>query len=361
MPAYPCMVNLRYGPEPSWSAIRYSGKREELDSPEALKELLTQSHRTLSERVRAIEDFGENFEPEKHLPSAIRRVQVELPAENLRESGTVLVDTPGLYSKMKFGYDAMSREFRDSAASAVFVVKTDNLFLEQVFADFNDLLDQFSRVFVVVNIDAGKRDLSPDGSLEQSLESRDPGAIVSAFESLTMSTPLRRAAESGRLHIYPVDLCSAASRRLTPGASLEPDPESDDDFDIFLRDLLSYLNSTDYLVEFMADTIRQSRKISEGILEQCESGPAEAIEPQKQGKTSELERGRANAGDGERNSLRRVDEIGQGGRGGSFRCPGRAGEPGHSFGVAGQTKSILPSKRTETSKIRGVGKTLRHL
>lgn len=35
------------------------------------------------------------------LPSAIRRVQVELPVKNLRESGSVLVDTPGLYSKIK--------------------------------------------------------------------------------------------------------------------------------------------------------------------------------------------------------------------------------------------------------------------
>ncbi len=280
LPAYPCMVNLKYGPEPKYSVIRYSGKKETLASPEDLKTLLEQSHRTLSERVRAIEDFGETFDPDVHLPSAIRRVQVELPAENLRESGTVLVDTPGLYSKMKFGYDAMSREFRDSAASAVFVVKTDNLFLEQVFDDFNDLLDQFSRVFVVVNIDAGKRDLSPDGTLSQSLESSDPGAIVKAFESLTMSAPLRHAAESGRLHIYPVDLCSAAARRLANGAAPAPVEvgEGEDDFDQFLRDLLSYLNSTDYLLEFMADTIRQSEKLSKNIAGQCEGERAAAFD-----------------------------------------------------------------------------------
>ncbi|MCC5849807.1 MAG: dynamin family protein [Verrucomicrobia bacterium] len=280
LPAYPCMVNLKYGPEPSYSVIRYSGKKETLASPEDLKTLLEQSHRTLSERVRAIEDFGETFDPDVHLPSAIRRVQVELPAENLRESGTVLVDTPGLYSKMKFGYDAMSREFRDSAASAVFVVKTDNLFLEQVFDDFNDLLDQFSRVFVVVNIDAGKRDLSPDGTLSQSLESSDPGAIVKAFESLTMSAPLRHASESGRLHIYPVDLCSAAARRLANGAGPAPVEVGggEDDFDEFLKDLLTYLNSTDYLLEFMADTIRQSEKLSKNIAGQCEGQRAEAFD-----------------------------------------------------------------------------------
>ena len=278
LPAYPCMVYLKYGETPSYSVFRYSGKREELESPDALKHLLEQSHRTLSERIRAMDDFGETFDPATHLPSAIRRVQVELPAKNLRESGTVLVDTPGLYSKMKFGYDVMTREFRDSAACAVFVVKTDNLFLEQVFDDFNDLLDQFSRVFVVVNIDKNKSDLQADGSLTPSLESRDPDRIVEAFEMLTMSAPLRRAAESGRLHLYPIDLSSAAARRLQASAApVEPIAEEEgadresDAFDAFLNDLMSYLNSTDYLHEFMTDTIRQSSKICAEIKQHCTS------------------------------------------------------------------------------------------
>ena len=276
LPAYPCMVYLKYGETPSYSVFRYSGKREELDSPEALKHLLEQSHRTLSERIRAMDDFGETFDPTTHLPSAIRRVQVELPAKNLRESGTVLVDTPGLYSKMKFGYDFMTREFRDSAACAVFVVKTDNLFLEQVFDDFNDLLEQFSRVFVVINIDKNKSDLQADGSLSPSLESRDPDRIVEAFEMLTMSAPLRRASESGRLHLYPIDLRTAAARRLQASAApvepLTPEDEADgepDAFDAFLNDLMSYLNSTDYLGEFMTDTIRQSGKLCEEIRQHC--------------------------------------------------------------------------------------------
>lgn len=265
LPAYPCMVYLKYGPRPAYSVVRYSGKREELESAEALHELLAQSHRTLSDRSRAMDDFGEDFDPGVHLPSAIRRVFVELPVENLRESGTVLVDTPGLYSKMKFGYDYMTQEFRDSAACAVFIVKADNLFLEQVFSDFNDLLDQFSRVFVVVNIDTGKSDLRPDGSLEPSLESRDPDEVVRAFESLSMSAPLRRAADSGRLHIYPIDLRGAASRRLKG----ELEAHSDDRFESFLSDLMNYLNSNEYLREFIADTIRQAGKQCAEIRQLC--------------------------------------------------------------------------------------------
>jgi len=282
LPAYPCMVYLKYGEEPSYSVIRYSGKSESIESAEALKELLQKSHRTLSERIRAMDDFGETFDPAAHLPSAIRRVTVELPVEGLRESGTVLVDTPGLYSKMKFGYDYMTREFRDSAACAVFIVKTDNLFLEQVFSDFNDLLDQFSRVFVVVNIDTGKSDLCPDGSLAPSLESRDPDQIVRAFEVLTMSAPLRRAAESGRLHIYPIDLRSAAARRLQADAAASgAEPEEPDRFDRFLSDLMSYLNSTDYLLEFMSDSIRQSGKLSDEIIRHCSSENIDRLQAQR--------------------------------------------------------------------------------
>ncbi len=294
LPAYPCMVYLKYGATPSYSVFRYSGKREELGSPDELKDLLEQSHRTLSERIRAMDDFGETFDPATHLPSAIRRVQVELPAENLRESGTVLVDTPGLYSKMKFGYDVMTREFRDSAACAVFVVKTDNLFLEQVFDDFNDLLEQFSRVFVVVNIDKDKSDLRPDGSLTPSLESRDPDKIVEAFEMLTMSAPLRRAAETGRLHLYPIDLRSAATRRLQASAApVEPlglEDETDQEseaFEAFLNDLMTYLSSTDYLREFMTDTIRQSGKICEEITHHCASH-LESVVDAKQSRQQKL-------------------------------------------------------------------------
>lgn len=282
LPAYPCMVYLKYGPAPKYSVIRYSGKQEFLDSPEALKDLLEQSHRTLSDRIRSLDDFGETFDPAAHLPSAIRRVHVELPVENLRESGTVLVDTPGLYSKMKFGYDYMTQEFRDSAACAVFIVKTDNLFLEQVFTDFNDLLDQFSRVFVVVNIDTGKSDLCPDGSLEPSLESRDPDQIVQAFEVLTMSAPLRRAADSGRLHIYPIDLRSSAAKRLSAGDDGSVTDDEPDRFDDFLNDLMKYLNSTDYLLEFMSDTIRQSAKLSDEIIAQCESDAVNELATQRE-------------------------------------------------------------------------------
>ena len=92
-------------------------------------------------------------------PEAIKRIDVKAPAPDMEESGAVLVDTPGLYSRMKFGYDRMTRDFRNAAACAVFVVKTDNVFLEQVFNEFSELLDLFSRIFLVLNIDSTKVDV----------------------------------------------------------------------------------------------------------------------------------------------------------------------------------------------------------
>ena len=222
LPAYPCLVHVKHGDECSFVASRYSGEKLKFEDNAALQSLIKQSHETLAERLREVEDQGETFDPGVHYPDAIRRVDVAVPTRNLKDSLTVLVDTPGLYTRMKFGYDLMTREFRNSAACAVFVVKTDNLFLEQVFEEFNELLDLFSRIFIVVNIDSNKRDLAPDGTLQPSLESKSPGEVIRAFESLVMSAPLRRAHEAGRLKIYPIDLLNSASAAML--RVLEPAP-----------------------------------------------------------------------------------------------------------------------------------------
>ena len=48
----------------------------------------------------------------------------------------------------------MTRDFRNAAACAIFVVKSDTLFLEQVFTEFEQLLELFRRIFLVVNVDS---------------------------------------------------------------------------------------------------------------------------------------------------------------------------------------------------------------
>jgi len=305
LPAYPCLVHVKHGEDYKFTVTRYNGEKLPYADNKSLQMLIQESHKVLADRIRQVEENGEEFDPGVHYPDAIRRIDVQVPARNLKDSLTVLVDTPGLYTRMKFGYDLITREFRNSAACAVFVVKTDNLFLEQVFDEFNQLLDLFSRIFLVVNIDSNKRDLEPDGSFKPSLESESPEEIVRAFESLVMSAPLRKAAEEGRLQIYPIDLLNAASASLkdngTDSENDSPDSEESsgeekeeenaeiadtatsnnhpvESFSAFLNDLTEYLNSNDYLQEFIGDSLHQGDVIASEIREHCSSEALDAFQ-----------------------------------------------------------------------------------
>lgn len=292
LPAYPCMVYFSHAEQRELVLTRYDGSTERLGDVADMRTQMNTAHGELSEAIRACEGRGEEFEPVVHLPRAVRRVDVRTPAEQLAGSGAVLVDTPGLYSRMKFGYDLMTRECRDSAASAVFVVKTDNLFLEQVFAEFSDLLRLFSRIFLVVNLDSTKQDLQPDGSLGSSLECVDPKQIVEAFERLAMNAALKEARDDGRLRIYPIDLLRAASKRLRAGHAVhehDGDGAEADDFSRFLADLTQYLNSTDYLVAFLGDSLRQGSAILDELRSLTSSPPV--VELSRQVEELEKDRG----------------------------------------------------------------------
>jgi hypothetical protein len=258
LPAYPCMVYVSHAATSSYAITRYDGTTEVLRDTAALQDLVNEAHIDLARELDAAEGRGEVFDPAEHFPQALRRIDVHLPAEELRASGAVLVDTPGLYTRMKFGYDAMTRDFRHAAACAVFVVKTDNLFLEQVFAEFEELLDLFSRIFLVVNVDPGKQDLGPNGELIPSAEAGNPASVVNAFRTFSMTPRMRTACEEGRLHIHTVDLLRAARRRLRN--ELE-EPGDAAGFEALRTDLLEFLSSSDYLITFVRDSIRQGQAL----------------------------------------------------------------------------------------------------
>ncbi|GJM20632.1 MAG: hypothetical protein DHS20C15_05470 [Planctomycetota bacterium] len=307
LPAYPCMVYVSHADQVSFEVTRYTGESEEFRDMDSMRTLMEWAHNELAERIREVEGRAkqppalssgdadlrdaalseeasdapvsestevEEFDPATHIPQAIRRIDVRLPANHLERSSAVLVDTPGLYSRMKFGYDRMTREFRNTASCAIFVVKTDNLFLEQVFDEFGQLLDLFSRIFLVVNIDSTKRDLFPDGELGPSLETSDPDRIITAFENLSMTAPLKQAVDEGRLRIYPVDLLQAASQRLrgedNDDAASSEEPVGLANFHAFQSDLTDYLNSTDYMSAFLGDSLRQARGLLGEVDQACQ-------------------------------------------------------------------------------------------
>ncbi len=294
LPAYPCMVYVSHSETREYAITRYTGAVETFTDPTALHLAIHRAHGELAEQVRATDGKDELFDPAIHYPKAIRRVDFKLPAGELAESGAVMVDTPGLYSRMKFGYDRMTRDFRNAAACAIFVVKTDNLFLEQVFEEFNELLELFSRIFLVVNIDSTKRDLAPDGQLRPSLEQADPKRIIEAFETLAMTAPLKAAAEDGRLKIYPVDLLQAASERLSgiPAATSAGGDVTAPlaSFSSFQDDLTDYLNSTEYLVAFLGDSLRRADFLMVELDTLLESPAIEKLRTESRAITEDLNR-----------------------------------------------------------------------
>lgn len=273
LPGYPCLVFVRHADNAHFSVTRYNGRETVFADGRALNDVVADSHIALAQQIRETEKGGAAFDPRTHFTEAIRRIDVKLPIPSLAESSTVLVDTPGLYSRMNFGYDVLTREFRDSAACAVFVVKTDNLFLEQVFTEFNQLLGLFSRIFLVINVDTSKRDLQPDGTLTQSAESTDPKRIIEAFTTLSMAGPMRAAWEQKRVRIHAVDLMNAASTILKNGSAPAESSSHRAPFDAFLADLTDYLDSGEYMQEFVRDSLRQGHTLcaeARGVVESGE-------------------------------------------------------------------------------------------
>jgi hypothetical protein len=296
LPGYPCLVYVQHADAPHFSATRYSGRETVFADATVLRDMVADSHIALAQQIRATEERGVAFDPRTNFSEAIRRIDVKLPVAALGESSTVLVDTPGLYSRMNFGYDVLTREFRNSAACAVFVVKTDNLFLEQVFAEFNQLLNLFSRIFLVINVDSSKRDLQADGTLQPSAESQQPERIIEAFRTLSMSGPLREAYKNDRVRIHAVDLLSAASSFLSSaggtngnGSSVtEPEHPQRAAFDNFLRDLTDYLNSSDYTQEFIRDSLRQGHTLCTETRAVCERGEVRQLRDTQTRVTEEM-------------------------------------------------------------------------
>lgn len=257
LPAYPCLVFVSSGQQREYIVTNYDGTAKVWREARELAAHIDRAHGELAAAIRTAEEKGLTFDPAEHFPQAIRRVDVRVPGSELASTGAVLVDTPGLYTRMRFGYDRMTRDFRNAAACAIFVVKSDTLFLEQVFAEFQQLLDLFSRIFLVVNVDSHKRDVSPDGKLVPSLEQSQPEAVLKAFEQLAMSAPLQRAAAEGKVRMYPADLLHAASNALQKG----PPEQSPAGFRAFRQDLADYLASSDYLAAFLRDSLQRAQTL----------------------------------------------------------------------------------------------------
>ena len=102
LPAYPCMVYVSHAEKREYQITRYTGAVETFTDPAALHLAIHRAHGELAEQIRKADNSENLFDPAIDYPKAIRRVDFKLPAGELAESGAVMVDTPGLYSRMKF-------------------------------------------------------------------------------------------------------------------------------------------------------------------------------------------------------------------------------------------------------------------
>jgi hypothetical protein len=96
-----CLCGMRTSR--AYSITRYNGRESAFGGPAALTEVVTEAHHALAREIRVTEGGGEEFDPRSTFQEAIRRIDIQLPVPSLAESSTVLVDTPGLYSRMNFG------------------------------------------------------------------------------------------------------------------------------------------------------------------------------------------------------------------------------------------------------------------
>ena len=267
LPAYPAVVFVGHGDVPSFRILRYDGSREEVADAAGLRALIDEAHADLAEALRNADRTGRAADLQTDLPRAIRRIDISLPeATDLAAAEAVLVDTPGLYTRMRIGYDALTRHSKRVASVAVFVVKADSLFLEQVFGEFAELLEIYGRIFLVLNVDSRRMDLAPTGELVPSLEQSAPERIVRAFEELTMSARLKQAFDEGRLAIYPVDLLRAASARLRRAENGAAEAA---DFERLRADLSAHLNCDDYLNAFISDALTRGGMVLDQLEGAC--------------------------------------------------------------------------------------------
>ena len=305
LPMYPCMVRFTHGARWCATLARYDGLARTLQDPTELSMQLQRAHVELSERLRQT-GAPASFEAATSYPEAIRSLEVRIPVDALAQTGCVLVETPYLHGRLRFGYADALLDLGDRSACAIVVVRTQDLFQGAAFEGFHALLERFGTVFLVVNLDSRKEDLAPEGGSVASIERQDPLRIIEVFEALTMDGRLRAAMQSGALRLYPIDLLSAASRRLQE-AQVVPDADrrralateagesahGEADFETFLEEVTALLDRDPRAKVFLASVLERSARLLDAVSALCQA-PGLASLPQRAERLSrDLETARA--------------------------------------------------------------------
>ncbi len=272
-PSYPCIARLTHSA--TWSATlsAYLDRREVFADPVSTRVHLQRNQDQLWASMRDAERHGEVFHPERHHPSAVRRIDLALPARTLIGSGLALAEMPGVHGRMPFTYGELAAEFDGEGSCALFVVRSDNPFPALVFEGFEQLLARFSKVFLILNLDSTKRDLGPDGKLVPASHPQDTLPIAKVFEQEALGSALQSAADEGRLRVYPIDLLREASARLQRAGgepaeeerAASPAPQAESSFELLLEDVRAYLDRDEGTVLYLGDSLRRARALTSRV------------------------------------------------------------------------------------------------
>ena len=166
-PAYPCMVYFSHAEQRELVLTRYDGSTERLSDVADMRTQMNTAHGELSRPSAPVKAAARSSNRWSTCARGApgRRPH---PGRAAGRLGRRSWSTRRASTAMKFGYDLMTRECRDSAASAAFVVKTDNLPPSRCSRS-SPTCCGCSAASSWSNLDSTKQDLQPDGSLGSSL------------------------------------------------------------------------------------------------------------------------------------------------------------------------------------------------
>jgi len=230
-PGYPCVRRVRPGPRQggaeglpaagSTSLVRFDGSGSGAQEWAALELTLQRAQLELAQAARRARAAGELFEGAR-LAGTVRCIERELPAPALEQGALELVECPPIHGPLFSSYAEMLVGEAQGSRAAVFVLRVPQLWDEAVLDGIEELLEAFGDLLIVVNLDAGARDLTPGGEPRTGEELEEPLRLLESFEALTPCAALTRALQEGRARLLPLDLLAAARARLAEAASARP-------------------------------------------------------------------------------------------------------------------------------------------
>jgi hypothetical protein len=213
LPSYPCLTRYAHGLAEGARLHAFDGSATSVVDPAGLALALRRAHLELAARARAVRAAGEVFDPPRHLPRALRRLERTLLAPALAQAALELIEFPSVHGPLFAGYEEMGLGEPERAAAAVFVVRAAQLADDTVFDGVEELLQRFQPLFLVLNVDARAKELGSEGELVASQEVRDPARLVAALEQLSRVGPLAEAVASARVEVFALDALAAAAAR----------------------------------------------------------------------------------------------------------------------------------------------------